>query len=291
MADSTKRGRRMISALLAAVTTISFYSCDNRLANPPEPAQIALTLVFPRSTVDSKKDKSRSFALQSGNRRQLRQAQTAGFLLQAITRVTTTVINSRNIKVISERELTLVQSDSGDFVEGELNIPVHPPEEIFFIEINAFENQNLLFIGRIQITLRPGEIRAQPVAVPLLSTGDVQVTLTWNNDTDQDLHVIDPSGFRIYFDDDTSSTGGKLDVDDTDGFGPENIFWPPGKAPAGRYQVQVVYYGGQAEVPTAVTVVVRRSDAPTQTFSRTINARDDTLNITDFVFIRSVSGH
>jgi hypothetical protein len=46
--------------------------------------------------------------------------------------------------------------------------------------------------------------------------------------------------------------------------------------------VQVVYFGGAGV--TDVTVVVRRSDAPLQTFNRTIEAEDDTLDVTEFEF-------
>jgi hypothetical protein len=78
-----------------------------------------------------------------------------------------------------------------------------------------------------------------------LGTGDVQATLLWNNGSDLDLHVVDPSGTEIYFSNPQSSTGGKLDHDDTAGCSSsasthvENIFWPRGGAPSGRYKVFV----------------------------------------------------
>lgn len=72
--------------------------------------------------------------------------------------------------------------------------------------------------------------------------GDVQVTLTWNNGADIDLHVIDPFGERIYFDHKHSASGGQLDIDDRNGYGPENIFWPHLKAPEGIYKVYVHHY-------------------------------------------------
>lgn len=72
--------------------------------------------------------------------------------------------------------------------------------------------------------------------------GDVQVTLTWDAAVDLDLWVTDPSGERIYFGNRTSASGGMLDRDAMDGFGPENIFWNAGAAPAGSYTVEVDYY-------------------------------------------------
>lgn len=73
-------------------------------------------------------------------------------------------------------------------------------------------------------------------------SGDIQVTLTWDQPVDLDLWVTDPSGERIYYGHPQSLSGGRLDHDDTDGFGPENIYWPIGGAPAGTYRVQVNFF-------------------------------------------------
>jgi uncharacterized protein YfaP (DUF2135 family) len=79
----------------------------------------------------------------------------------------------------------------------------------------------------------------------VLGTGDVQVTLRWASGDDLDLHVIDPNGEEIYFNVAASSSGGRLDTDansDCEGVAPapvENVFWPPGRAPSGTYQVSV----------------------------------------------------
>ncbi|HVL04008.1 MAG TPA: hypothetical protein VM386_06195, partial [Acidimicrobiales bacterium] len=75
-------------------------------------------------------------------------------------------------------------------------------------------------------------------------------TLTWNSDDDLDLHVIDPSGERIWYGDRTAASGGELDRDDNVGVcgfdsepgGVENVFWPTGTAPSGNYTVEVYSY-------------------------------------------------
>lgn len=79
-------------------------------------------------------------------------------------------------------------------------------------------------------------------------SGDIQVTLNWNTKADLDLYVEDPKGNIIYWKTPTSSTGGKLDVDDTDGNGPENIYWPKNAAPNGSYKVSIMYYNGQYNI-------------------------------------------
>lgn len=81
-------------------------------------------------------------------------------------------------------------------------------------------------------------------------TGDVQVSLLWYNKNDLDLEVIPPSGEkeRLFFGHKNSSCGGKLDVDMNVSYESasakpvENVFWPRGAAPKGRYQVYVNHF-------------------------------------------------
>ena len=89
-----------------------------------------------------------------------------------------------------------------------------------------------------------------------VKVGDPQFTLIWNTDgVDLDLHVIEPGGKEIYWEEPKGQRGGELDVDNTKGFGPENIYWMvesqgPGSAkvkgpgPPGIYRWFVVYWGG-----------------------------------------------
>ncbi len=76
-----------------------------------------------------------------------------------------------------------------------------------------------------------------------VGTGDVRVTLTWDNAADIDLHVTDPRGEEIYFGNPQSASGGRLDVDANglcaDDPAVENVFWPTGRAPVGTYNVAV----------------------------------------------------
>lgn len=94
----------------------------------------------------------------------------------------------------------------------------------------------------------PSVVEPLPVEIPEgLGTGDVQITLLWEGDADLDLHVTDPNGEEISYMSPTSSSGGRLDRDTI----PcreevpqpvENVFWPSGGAPRGRYVVSVHYY-------------------------------------------------
>lgn len=97
--------------------------------------------------------------------------------------------------------------------------------------------------------------------VTIVGTGDVQVTLSWNSAADVDLHVIDPSGEEVYWDNPQVRSGGTLDLDSnagcvTDGVRNENITWPTGRAPRGTYTVRVDYWSNCGADRTDYTVRV-----------------------------------
>jgi hypothetical protein len=78
-------------------------------------------------------------------------------------------------------------------------------------------------------------------------TGDVQVSLAWNNTNDLDLHCVDPAGEEVFFNHRRSASGGEMDIDMNyrepyQEHPVENIYWGAGKAPLGRYQVFVDYF-------------------------------------------------
>jgi hypothetical protein len=89
-----------------------------------------------------------------------------------------------------------------------------------------------------------------------VKVGDPQFTLIWNTDgVDLDLHVIEPGGKEIFWEEPKGQQGGELDVDNTKGFGPENVYWMvesqgpgsekvKGPGPSGTYRWFVVYWGG-----------------------------------------------
>lgn len=90
-------------------------------------------------------------------------------------------------------------------------------------------------------------------------SGDIRVNLQWYDETDLDLHVIDPCGHEIFFSDTKARChGGKgeLDVDANVSGGStspqENCFFV---SPAtGEYKVKVIYYGkgGYGDAPCNV---------------------------------------
>ena len=78
-------------------------------------------------------------------------------------------------------------------------------------------------------------------------TGDVQISLMWDNFNDLDLHCVDPTGERIFYGHKASASRGELDVDMNarapySGQPVENIYWPTNGAPEGNYQIFVNHY-------------------------------------------------
>ncbi len=84
---------------------------------------------------------------------------------------------------------------------------------------------------------------------------DMQVVLGWDTDgTDVDLHVTDPDGEECFYSHRLTKLGGKLDVDDTDGFGPE--VFTLAHAKSGDYLVEVKYYSSHGHPQTECKVQV-----------------------------------
>ena len=103
-----------------------------------------------------------------------------------------------------------------------------------------------------------------------VKVGDPQFTLLWDSKADLDLHVIEPGGKEISWLDTRGIHNGELDVDNREGFGPENIYWLKEKAdgskdmglgPAGEYRWFVHYYRGfdGANIPSRWKVRIKHN--------------------------------
>lgn len=81
-------------------------------------------------------------------------------------------------------------------------------------------------------------------------SGVLQVSLSWDQENDVDLHLIEPNGEKIYYGYDYSDNGGELDVDSNpncniDNINNENIFYEDDDdviIEAGEYEVLVDLY-------------------------------------------------
>ncbi|GEM_PF-3648411 len=122
-----------------------------------------------------------------------------------------------------------------------------------------------------------------------LGTGDVQVTLLWADGNDLDLHVTDPSGAEIYFSNPKSPSGGTLDHDDTAGCSTtgthvENVFWPTGGAPPGRYRLFVKNYSSCGS-PSRYSVTAKVKDKTVVSVTGTVGENEgDQTAASEFSF-------
>jgi len=113
-----------------------------------------------------------------------------------------------------------------------------------------------------------------------LGTGDLQVTLTWDTDSsDVDLYVLEPDSSWVWYGNSVGPTA-TLDVDDVDGFGPENIFVAPGNAAAGTYSAAIDMFSLHGIMTdTNCTIQVTTFDGTPgeqqQTFNRVLAPADE----------------
>lgn len=133
----------------------------------------------------------------------------------------------------------------------------------------------------------------QPTATPTeppLGTGDIQVTLRWDDLNDLDLWVVDPSGEQIYYAHPYSASGGVLDVDANRGCGAnittnavENIYWPEGQSPSGDFVVYVNLYTtcGNSASSSDYTVTVLQEGVE-KTFTGTVSPSNQNVRIVEF---------
>jgi subtilisin-like proprotein convertase family protein len=103
-------------------------------------------------------------------------------------------------------------------------------------------------------------------------TGELAVTLSWNNTDDLDLSIIEPDGSVINHSSRVSLNGGQLDVDQNyqnETSTPiENVFWS--NAPQGTYRVKIsLYKRNQSQSSQRIPVtlqIVRNGESELQTF-------------------------
>ncbi len=92
------------------------------------------------------------------------------------------------------------------------------------------------------------EIYQLPVSIVEAGTGQLQVSLSWDQPNDVDLHLVEPDGEEIYYSADYSSNGGVLDLDSNpdcyiDGVQNENITYSEeSTVETGTYTVRVDLY-------------------------------------------------
>ena len=147
---------------------------------------------------------------------------------------------------------------------------------------NEYTNRVLFLSDGTEMSARLARAGAQ--------SGDVRVSLMWNNYNDLDLHVYTPSGEHIYYSHERSRCGGELDVDMNAGgvksLEPvENIYWPKGRAPAGTYRVVVqnyAYHGRRVRNTPFTVEVLNRGELSEYTGTVTRSGSRSNVRVCEF---------
>ena len=83
---------------------------------------------------------------------------------------------------------------------------------------------------------------------------DLRVVLTWDADnTDIDLWVTDPNGEKAFYGHRLTYQGGRMSLDFTGGYGPEEYSLK--RAKPGKYKVEAQYYGDRRQAVTGPTTL------------------------------------
>jgi hypothetical protein len=190
-----------------------------------------------------------------------------------------------NAPLISGNAVTLTWSAISNATSYEIEAVVQATGQTFLLPVG---NQTALTVPNVPFgnyivrvrgrnALGVGQFSNQVVVVVgvILGSGDLQVTLTWNSPADIDLHIVEPNGSHVYFASRNGTTA-LLDVDDVDGFGPENAFVGAGGASAGVYQIYIVHFSGSVPTTSTIAVSLRPGTPSAQTllFSRATSVAD-----------------
>ena len=164
-----------------------------------------------------------------------------------------------NGSTLQTRTVTVTGTISDNTITQATLIVNQNPQTIA-VDNGVFSNQVVLSNGtntiRVQATNAEDQTGSAEITVFCqVATVDIRVTLTWNTSgTDLDLYVTDPNQETVYYSHRQSDIGGTLDVDDRNGYGPENFTLETGNAITGAYYIEVRYFGGT--LPSTATVVV-----------------------------------
>jgi len=84
---------------------------------------------------------------------------------------------------------------------------------------------------------------------------DIRISMAWDtDDTDVDLHVVEPDGTECYYGHNRTTMGGLVSRDFTHGYGPEEYLIR--KAVPGKYQVRAKYFANHKQSLTGGTTIL-----------------------------------
>jgi TonB-dependent SusC/RagA subfamily outer membrane receptor len=164
----------------------------------------------------------------------------------------------------SYRDLALVYEKKGDHQQA-VDILYQALSKNWFVYEDRYrglkslllnEMNSIIHLNRKTLDLskiNPSVIKPLPV--------DIRIVIDWNKDeTDIDLHIVEPGGEECYYSHRLTKQGGRLSEDFTQGYGPEE--YQVKAAKKGRYAIRVNYYGDRyqkEQVPSFVKLTIYKN--------------------------------
>ncbi len=154
------------------------------------------------------------------------------------------IINA-NVITVSGKVENVSSIDSSEIV-FQVNGLEQP---VYLARDGSFSNKVVLFNGENQIDINYSSAAKNESKTIHVKSNTPPVkarfTLTWDNgSSDMDLHVYGPDGDHCSYGNKTTSNM-RLDVDNTSGYGPENVSVKLNQHP-GTYRVDIKHYGGNS---------------------------------------------
>ncbi len=172
-----------------------------------------------------------------------------------------------------EANWTLRRIDNGKIVDNIGSIPAHNFNHTYLSPYYDIRPEIITGIKQ--------ELSKLTTPPQVVKSGSVTITLTWNltKSNDIDLHVFEPGGTHVYFENKAGKSG-YLDVDNRKGFGPEHYYTDCEKLQTGEYIIGIKYYSDSfmpgRQVTTTVTISTPGS---TRTFITKLDKKTGQTNI------------
>ncbi|MFZ1614899.1 MAG: DUF2135 domain-containing protein [Holophaga sp.] len=122
-----------------------------------------------------------------------------------------------------------------------------------------FHDINLIALGELNALVATTKTRLDPSIVDSRLRENlpvnIRVVLNWDTDnSDMDLHVIDPRGVDCFYSHNRTAIGGRISADVTQGYGPEEFLLK--QAIPGTYKVKANFFGTRQQTAIGATTVV-----------------------------------
>ncbi len=151
-------------------------------------------------------------------------------------------------------------------------------ENICLVELNHLAARHRFGKGLIHRKL----LRDMPV--------DMRVVIDWDSDNcDIDLWVTDPLGEKCFYSNSLTRAGGRISMDCTGGYGPEEFMVR--KALKGKYRVQANYFGSSAQTLSGLTTIqvklitnYGRKNEKTRSITRRLAEKKDVIDLAELEF-------